>query len=124
MMGPWGEGGSVGGKSEKSGGQGAQAESGEVTWLHQEFDGTRWTTPGGDFFETVSAAIVIGGLGTHSWSSGQLTADVQTWVDDPPTNFGWVLIGNEEEDQTAKRIASREDEDPERWPALVVEFLP
>ena len=124
VTGSWGEGGSIGGTHENSGGQGAPAEPGEVTWLHRGFDAVRWTTPGGDFVQTASATVFLQGRGAHSWSSEELAADVQTWLDDPSANAGWVLIGNEEADQTAKRIASREDKDPERRPMLVVEFLP
>ena len=49
-------------------------------------------------------------------------SDVQGWLDDPETNFGWVLLGNEESATTTKRFDSREHEDPTVRPVLRIEF--
>ena len=50
-------------------------------------------------------------------------ADVQTWLDDPTTNFGWMLIGQAEEANfTARRFASHEDTG--RAPYLVIDYVP
>ena len=32
---------------------------------------------------------------TTVWSTSQMAADVQRWLDDPAGNFGWVVLGNE-----------------------------
>ena len=49
-------------------------------------------------------------------------ADVQRWLDDPATNFGWLLLGDESENQTTKRFDSKENPDQEDRPILTVEF--
>jgi hypothetical protein len=50
-----------------------------------------------------------------------LVADVQTWLDNPGVNFGWVLLTEREEvSETSRRFASRED--TARAPELIVEY--
>ncbi|MGH7613747.1 MAG: hypothetical protein ACREMW_06870 [Gemmatimonadales bacterium] len=41
-------------------------------------------------------------------STAQLVADVQGWLADPASNFGWILIGDESATATAKQFDSRE----------------
>jgi hypothetical protein len=38
-----------------------------------------------------------------------MATDVQGWIADPASNFGWILIGDEGQDGTAKMFASGED---------------
>ncbi|MEJ2086737.1 MAG: hypothetical protein P8Y44_13885, partial [Acidobacteriota bacterium] len=62
-----------------------------------------------DFVATPSATEVVGGNGSYTWgSTAQMVADVQAWVDNPSSNFGWVLVGNEFTQPTAKSFDSRE----------------
>lgn len=112
----WSEGSSNAGDTRDGGG--ASSRTGDATWIHSSFNTTRWTTPGGDFNATADATANIG-AGGASWSP--LTARVQAWVDQPSSNFGWILIGNESRGRTAKRFDSREVEG-ETKPKLVVEF--
>ncbi|MHC5003383.1 MAG: multicopper oxidase domain-containing protein, partial [Planctomycetota bacterium] len=71
-----------------------------------------------------SASAVVSGSGSYNWSSTpQLVADVQGWVDDPATNFGWIVIGEESVLQTARKFASREGSASQR-PRLAVTFTP
>ncbi len=49
-----------------------------------------------------------------------MAADVQSWLDDPAANHGWVLIGNEMVTVTAKRFGSRENADPAAQPVLCI----
>jgi hypothetical protein len=51
-----------------------------------------------------------------------MVADVQGWLDDPSSNFGWLLVGNEGENGTAKRFDSKENPVAERSPSLTIEF--
>ena len=51
-------------------------------------------------------------------------ADVQSWLDDPNVNHGWIVIGNEGGNRTTKRFGSREHFDAARRPLLTVEFEP
>jgi len=34
-------------------------------------------------------------VGFVTWSLPQMVADVQRWADDPSTNFGWMIVGEE-----------------------------
>jgi hypothetical protein len=103
----WGEAGSTGGGA--GGGQGGPADFGDATWLHTFFDTDFWIVPGGDYNPTVSASTPVSSVGSYNWNSTQLTADVQDWLDNPSNNYGWILIGDETTNQTAKRFASREN---------------
>ena len=53
-------------------------------------------------------------------------ADVQRWLDDPSSNFGWLLLGNESTNRTAKRFDGRQNvsgfPDPQP-PVLTVKYL-
>ena len=124
----WGEGASTAGSGE---GSGAGSADGDATWVHRRFDAERWATPGGDFSPDVSASTVVGrppfgGFATVTWgSTPRMVADVQGWLDDPPSNHGWLLLGNEQtEKRTAKRFESRENPDESNRPALLIEYLP
>jgi hypothetical protein len=55
-------------------------------------------------------------------STPALVADVQSWVDDPQSNCGWILISYGEGTQfTARHFGSRED--PAAHPNLEIQFL-
>lgn len=102
----WGEGASDADGGE---GSGADAATGDATWVHTFFDTQQWTTPGGDFDATASATADVGAVGTTaSWSSAGLIADVQRWVEFPEENYGWIVVGNEGEARSSKRFDSRE----------------
>jgi hypothetical protein len=118
----WGEGGSVAPGQE---GGGAPSQAGDATWIHTFFDTTLWTSAGGDFVSGASAAVEIEDVGVYSWgSTPEMVADVQGWIDDPSSNFGWMLIGNENSASTAKRFDSRENQDPSVNPALCLGTMP
>jgi hypothetical protein len=40
-----------------------------------------------------------------------MVANVQQWLDQPASNFGWIIIGNESQSATSKRFDSREIQD-------------
>jgi hypothetical protein len=101
----WGEGLSNAGSP---GGQGAPSQTGDATWIHTFYNTGFWTTPGGDFSPTVSATTLVPGLGTFTWSSSGTIADVQSWVSNPATNFGWIVIGDEVTAASAAQLRSRE----------------
>lgn len=122
LLGDWGEGPSAAGGG---GGSGGPAAPGDATWLHTFYDTDLWTTPGGDFDSVISAATIVGGPGTYTWAStAQLIADVQLFLDDPALNFGWIMLGNENEPGTAKKFATREESDPALQPVLTVDYTP
>jgi hypothetical protein len=70
----------------------------------------------------VSASQSVDATGFYSWSGPALVADVQSWLDNPQNNFGWVLIGNESVPQTAKRFDTRENIETSFRPALSVQY--
>lgn len=106
-------------------GQGGPAATGDATWIHAFRPSITWTTAGGDFSSIVSAVTSVDSAGEfYSWSSAQLIADVQNWLDNPSTDFGWLLRGNEVIPTSAKRFASRENLDPDARPVLIVEYTP
>jgi hypothetical protein len=118
LLADWGE-----GTSQASGGEGegAPATTNDATWRHRFFDTIFWTAEGGDFSATVSASQSVGTVGMYTWSSSQMVADVQSWLNDPATNFGWLVLGDESEIATAKRFDTRESASP---PVLTIQFRP
>ena len=101
----WGEGASDAILME---GTGAPAEPGDATWALRFSPGTPWGTQGGDFAPTASASFSAAGIGTYTIASTPgLVANVQSWVDAPPNNFGWILRGSETTGKSAKRFDSR-----------------
>ncbi len=116
----WGEGSSDASANE---GQGATATPGDATWLHTFSDTALWQTPGGDFAPTSTASIQVDGTGTYLWpSSPAMVADVQQWLDEPTATFGWVLIGDESTNKTAKRFTARESSNAANRPQLTVVY--
>ena len=123
MLQDWGEGTS---NSGFSGGGGAPATAGDATWLHTFFNTALWINPGGDFSATVSGSQSVGTLpGDFTLgSTSQMVADVQSWLDDPSNNFGWLLLNNEIVVQTARKFGSRENLTVANRPLLTVEYIP
>ncbi len=115
----WGEGASNAGGQE---GGGATALTGDATWQYRTFPTAQWFQAGGTFVGTPSATKNIGIVGIYEISSDGLLADVEAWRASPATNFGWVLIGNESADGTAKRFDTREFGVAAYRPALVVTY--
>jgi hypothetical protein len=122
VLADWGE-----GTSQASGheGAGAPAASDDATWIHRFYPNELWANPGGDFSQLASGSQVIGGNGFYSWGpTPEMTADVQSWLDAPAANFGWLLKGNEAFGTTAKRFDSREHPDPSVRPLLTITYTP
>ena len=118
LLADWGEGTSHAPQGE---GDGAPATPNDATWRHRFFDTIFWITEGGDFSATVSATQSVDTTGPYTWSSTQMVADVQSWVDDATSNFGWLVLGNETTAATAKRFDTRESASP---PMLTIQYTP
>jgi spore coat protein A len=121
----WGEGTSDTGNSQQ--GRGDTPTTGDATWQHTFYDTQFWTTPGGDYVGTASATASVGGQGDYTWgSTSGMVADVQAWLDSPSQNFGWILIGDETQNETAKQFATRENNDSGGTyvPELIVNYTP
>jgi hypothetical protein len=109
---------------------GSVAAAGDATWNERHFANTPWGTPGGligtDYAENPSSTTSIGDVGAYVWgSSSTLIEDVQTWVNDPAANFGFILV-NESEGTlgSGRRFASTEQSDNlSPAPELVITYL-
>ncbi|MCP3904188.1 MAG: DNRLRE domain-containing protein [Planctomycetes bacterium] len=119
VLADWGEGTSIG-----AGGNGAPSTPDDATWLHTFFPGQFWSSPGGDFDDAASTAQTLGSTpGPVTWGpAATMTADVQFWLDTPASNHGWVLIGNEDVLNSARKLASREFDTPGSRPMLTIDY--
>jgi hypothetical protein len=120
VLADWGEAASDAGEP---GGTGTVAEPGDATWIHRFSPASLWTSPGGDFDPAVSGGFACGDLGTYTVASTTtLVADVQSWVDDPASSYGWILIGPPSDTTNARRFDSRESPDAGVRPVLHVDY--
>jgi hypothetical protein len=117
----WGEGPSDAGSARD--GIGGSSGPGDATWIHTFFPDRFWTTQGGDFATTFDSSSSIGAVGDSTWESAAMSATVQSWLDQPASNFGWIVIGNESRNSTAKRFDSREVSSETTRPSLTIEFV-
>ena len=119
----WGEAGSM--ATGNGLGQPAPAQTGDATWLHGVFNSVFWALPGGDFSAPMSASQSVTGGGSYTWgSTDEMVAVVQLWVDNPDTSFGWIVMGNENTNSTAKRFDSKEHPTESSRPLLTVSYTP
>jgi hypothetical protein len=121
LLAAWGEGPANGGDA----GVGAPAQAGDSTWSHRFWPGQPWAQRGGDFEAAASGTTQVSGWPAPVvWSSTPaMVADVQRWVDEPGTNHGWLMLGDEPSSQNATRLASREIGDTLARPRLRVSWL-
>ncbi len=117
----WGEGISDAGDP---GGNGVLATAGDPTWTQRVFPATPWASAGGDFVAAASAVTSANGLGRYQWGPGpSMVSAVQSWVDAPGNNFGWMLIADEAAGElTARRFASQEAIDASTRPNLLIDY--
>ena len=114
----WGE-----GPSFASGGGGAAAGPGDVTWLHAFYDTQEWVLPGGQFLGRASAELEVAASAAYTWGgTEQMRADVTLWAAAPERNFGWILVGDETAIQSSKSFASREHPDAALRPVLEITY--
>jgi len=117
----WGEG------SGSTNNFGDPATTNAATWNNRFHPATPWSAPGGgsglDYAAPASATTFIDTLTNYTFgSTTSMVADVQSWVGNPDTNFGWILISQSEATQfTVRRFASRED--AVRSPVLTVHYV-
>lgn len=52
-----------------------------------------------------------------------MQSDVQAWVNNPSSNFGWLLHGDETINKTARAFASRTPDLPGDAPVLTVTYI-
>ena len=109
----WGEGDKDSTFSD-SPGFGLSATDNEATWNSPfAFTTNTWSFPGAsnDFTTVISSSATVYGVADFPRfdSTAQMIADVQTWLDNPELNFGWLLKSESESTlRTARRFGSRE----------------
>jgi hypothetical protein len=119
VLSDWGEGTSRGSSGE---GGGAPATTGDATWLHTFFDTDLWSAAGGDFVATASATTTVNAPGPYTWSTPEMMADVEAWLADPATNFGWILVGNETTNGSGRRFDTRDNNLAANHPQLILTY--
>ncbi|MGH7454003.1 MAG: DNRLRE domain-containing protein [bacterium] len=120
VLSDWGEGTSNAITEE---GAGAASTTGDATWRHRFFSTVFWTTIGGDFAAAASDSQAVSAIGFYTWgSTPQMVNDVQTWLNAPASNFGWLLRGVENISSTSKRFDSRESPNAASRPLLTVNY--
>ncbi|MDX1388559.1 MAG: hypothetical protein R3344_05190, partial [Acidobacteriota bacterium] len=104
-------------------GGGGPSAAGDATWIHTFWDTSFWAAAGGDFVAGASASTTVDQNGPYTWgSTAGMVADVQSWLDNPGNNFGWIVLGDESTAPlpSAKRFDSREN--AATAPVLTVNF--
>lgn len=120
LLADWGEGTSRAPGEEGSGGA---ATPGDATWLYRSFATASWATPGGDFDPKASAATTVANVATaYTWTGSGMVTDVQHWLDNPASNFGWLIRDEELNSGSAKRFNSRTNPDTTTRPQLTIEY--
>lgn len=115
----WGEGTST---AFGPGGTGGGATPGDATWRHRFSPDVEWDTRGGDFDDTPLATTVVDAEGPVTFTGAALVPLVQDWLEHPITNHGFLVKDDLELIQSARRYASRENDEPGFVPRLVIEF--
>lgn len=90
---------------------GSPAGPGQATWINRfGASGSPWVTPGGDFLSSASASRSIASYGSYTFASTVgLVSDVQNWLNDPSSDFGWLLRSESElTGTTIRRFGSRD----------------
>jgi hypothetical protein len=105
-------------------GQGTAAGPGDTTWLHRNYPSLLWTAPGGDYDSLPHGSAATPQTGPVSWqATSAMAADVQSWLDAPPGNFGWLVRTDELVPQQIRRFDSRSSANVAGRPVLVVSWL-
>ncbi len=124
MTNDWGEGISDDGGFTASG----NAEAEDATWDYNFYSYSNWGTPGGDFDPTiVSSQIVTSSGQDYTWSfTSEMQSNIQSWLDDDSTNYGWLVRGDETLDgvSKAKHFYTREYSVAEDRPQLTIRYTP
>jgi hypothetical protein len=116
VLSEWGEGSSMAGGNE---GQGGPSANGDATWIHRSYPDSLWLTVGGDFVPSASAEANVGGPGTYTFGpTPELNTDILAWITNPASNFGWIIVGDENTAGSAKRFDSRDNSSETVRPVL------
>lgn len=116
----WGEGTSDATGAE---GTGAAATANDATWGFNLYNTSSWTTPGGDFTAVKSASAKGVDIGTITMTGANLVADVQSFINNSVTNFGWIVRDSSESTtSSARRYAARTNANAALRPQITVTY--
>jgi hypothetical protein len=112
---------------------GQPAQAGEPCWAYRQTPSIPWAEPGGaagiDYQEQASGtAPFINNRNNQDYFfqavSNRIVQDVQLWLDQPGTNFGWLMKASDEFTiWTAKRFLTPES-GLDNYPRLEIEYIP
>lgn len=100
--------------------EGVPAGVRDATWLFSLFDSVAWGAAGGDF-QAESASLTVDQPGAWQWYGAGLVSDVQSWLDDPAGNFGWMLKSSETSG-SVKGFVSRDGANAALRPTLEITY--
>jgi hypothetical protein len=120
LLNDWGEGTT---DSGEPGGLGTDAQPGDATWASNFHGTSAWGTAGGDLATTPSAVQTSGSSDDEIvFSDPAMAEDVRGWLAEPSANFGWIVLGDENDVFTARRFVSSEGS-PGSRPTLRIVLL-
>jgi hypothetical protein len=101
-------------EGEGNGNTGSPAAPGWATWNDRINSTNSWSAPGAapdtDYDATASGSIVVNTLQTYTFpSTTKLVSDVQGWIANPLSNFGWLFKADAEGGQSARRWFSHDN---------------
>jgi hypothetical protein len=115
----WGEGTS---DAEQNEGAGTAASAGDVTWANSLYPASSWANPGGDF-GTITVTIPTASPGINNITGEAIKADVESFINNPSINFGWIIkSSNETGSANALRFSSRENANTGQRPTLTINY--
>jgi len=90
-----------------------------VTWPNPDFSTTASNSQSVNRFSSTNPAADL-----YSWSSSMMIQDVQNWLDNPSSNFGWLVQGDESDAMSVRRFALGSPLTTGTGPMLEVEYSP
>jgi hypothetical protein len=129
LLADWGEGTTGKGTGGLGTGRGfaTPANGTAATWSHGFYNTVPWINAGGDFAGAASGITMVGLTANMPavWdSTPAMVNDVQSWLDSPASNFGWLLLGDESTAHTARLLFTREAANMASRPTVVIAFTP
>jgi hypothetical protein len=118
----WGEAGSDAGGNEV---YGTNAQIGDATWEYRYYDSQTWQyTYGGDPTFMVAEQWVGIDYEWYTWSTSDMVMLVQNWLNEPASNHGLLLMGDEATLNRVKSFASKDNPNANLRPKLTITYTP
>ncbi|MBW2974170.1 DNRLRE domain-containing protein, partial [Candidatus Woesearchaeota archaeon] len=93
-----------------------------TTWDERWYS-QNWASAGGSFNSTATDTQTVGDSESYGWIEWNVTSDVQYFLGNPGSNFGWLIKDTDEATlSTRKYYNSTEDPDASSWPKLEVNY--